>query len=97
MLGKQLGVGVFCKLGETDPVAVCREGVAAAKAASADVIILDTAGRLAIDLELMEQLKQIDKAIQPQHVYLVVDGMTGQDAVNSARAFNELCRSMGSS
>jgi signal recognition particle subunit SRP54 len=50
---------------------------------------LDTAGRLAIDQELMDQLKRIDKAVQPQQVYLVVDGMTGQDAVNSAKAFNE--------
>lgn len=89
VLGKQLGVGVFSKAGTTDPVGVCREGLAAAKAAGADVVILDTAGRLAIDEELMDQLKQIDKQIQPQQVFLVVDGMTGQDAVNSARAFND--------
>ncbi|MFN7731033.1 MAG: signal recognition particle protein [Pirellula sp.] len=89
VLGKQLGVGVFSKTGTTDPVGVCREGLAAAKAAGADVVILDTAGRLAIDEELMDQLKQIDKQIQPQQVFLVVDGMTGQDAVNSARAFND--------
>ncbi len=52
-------------------------------------MILDTAGRLHIDDELMEQLKQIDRRVEPQQVYLVVDGMTGQDAVNSAKAFNE--------
>ena len=51
--------------------------------------MLDTAGRLPIDDELMDQLKQIDKQVQPDQVYLVVDGMTGQDAVNSAKAFNE--------
>jgi len=89
VLGTQLGVGVFSKPGASDPVAVCREGLAAAKAAGADVAIFDTAGRLAIDQELMEQLKQIDKHIAPQQVFLVVDGMTGQDAVNSAKAFNE--------
>ncbi len=89
VLGRQLNVGVFSKLGATDPVAVCREGLAQAEAAGADVVIFDTAGRLAIDQELMEQLKQIDRQVQPQQVFLVVDGMTGQDAVNSARAFNE--------
>ena len=52
-------------------------------------MILDTAGRLAIDEELMDQLTQIDRRVQPDQVYLVVDGMTGQDAVNSAKAFNE--------
>jgi signal recognition particle subunit SRP54 len=89
VLGNQLNVPVFSQTGATDPVAVCREGLAQAKAAGADVVILDTAGRLAIDAELMDQLKQIDKQIQPDQVLLVVDGMTGQDAVNSARAFNE--------
>ncbi len=89
VLGNQLGVGVFSKPGATDPVAVCREGIEAAKAAGADVVILDTAGRLAIDTELMDQLKQIDRQINPTQVLLVVDGMTGQDAVNSAKAFNE--------
>jgi signal recognition particle subunit SRP54 len=89
VLGRQLGVGTFSKPGATDPVEVCRAGIAAAREANADIIILDTAGRLAIDAELMDQLKRIDKAVQPQQVYLVVDGMTGQDAVNSAKAFNE--------
>jgi signal recognition particle subunit SRP54 len=89
VLGKQLGVGVYSQTGASDPIAVCREGLAAAKAAHADVVILDTAGRLAIDAELMDQLKQIDRQINPTQVLLVVDGMTGQDAVNSAKAFNE--------
>ncbi|MBU6236832.1 MAG: signal recognition particle protein [Planctomycetes bacterium] len=89
VLGEQLGVPVFSKPGATDPVAVCREGQDQARAVHADVVILDTAGRLAIDAELMEQLKQIDKQVQPDQVYLVVDGMTGQDAVKSAKAFNE--------
>lgn len=89
VLGKQVGVGVFSKPGEMDPVKVCREGLEAARAAGANVVILDTAGRLAIDAELMEQLKQIDRAIEPTQVLLVVDGMTGQDAVKSAKAFND--------
>jgi signal recognition particle subunit SRP54 len=89
VLGNQLGIQVFSKPGATDPVAVCREGQAQAKASQADVVILDTAGRLAIDSQLMGQLQEIDKQVQPDQVYLVVDGMTGQDAVNSAKAFNE--------
>ncbi len=88
-LGRQLDVPVYSEPGEKDPVKVCRAGVAKAKAAGADVVILDTAGRLAIDEELMRQLSDIDRKIKPDQVYLVVDGMTGQDAVNSAAAFNE--------
>jgi signal recognition particle subunit SRP54 len=89
ILGEQLGVGVHAVLGEQDPVKVCQDGVKAARAAGANVVILDTAGRLHIDDELMEQLKRIDRRCEPDQVYLVVDGMTGQDAVNSAKAFNE--------
>ena len=88
-LGRQLDVPVFSKPGEADPVKVCREGVAQATLQEANVVILDTAGRLAIDDELMAQLAEIDKKIGPDQVYLVVDGMTGQDAVNSASAFNK--------
>jgi len=88
VLGRQLGVGVFSKEGASDPVSVCLEGIAVAKAAGADIVILDTAGRLAIDEELMGQLKSIDRSVKPDQVFLVVDGMTGQDAVNSAGAFN---------
>lgn len=89
VIGRQLGVGVFSKEGSADPIAVCREGIEAAKAAGANVVILDTAGRLAIDEELMKQLQKIDSEVKPDQVLLVVDGMTGQDAVNSAGAFNE--------
>ncbi len=88
-LGRQLDVPVYSELGQQDPIKVCREGVARAKEQDADIVILDTAGRLAIDEELMAQLSRIEKKVQPQQVYLVVDGMTGQDAVNSAAAFNE--------
>jgi signal recognition particle subunit SRP54 len=84
-----LGVSVYSDRSTQDPVKVCRDAVAKAKAEGASVVILDTAGRLAIDKELMDQLKLIDNRVQPDQCYLVVDGMTGQDAVNSAKAFNE--------
>ncbi len=89
VLGEQLGVPVFSRRDIKDPVAVCREAVAQAKRDDVRVVILDTAGRLAIDQELMDELSTIDRQVHPDQVYLVVDGMTGQDAVNSAKAFNE--------
>jgi signal recognition particle subunit SRP54 len=89
VIGDQLGIAVYSEPGAKDPVAVCQNAVKKAKQLEASVVILDTAGRLHIDDELMGQLKQIDRKIEPQQVYLVVDGMTGQDAVNSAKAFNE--------
>jgi signal recognition particle subunit SRP54 len=89
VIGSQLGVSVYSEPGQEDPVIVCQNGVKQAKQAGANVVILDTAGRLHIDEELMQQLKRIDKRVEPDQVYLVVDGMTGQDAVNSAKAFNE--------
>ena len=90
VLGKTLEIPVYSEPGSQDPVKVCQNAIEQAKkAGDVDVIILDTAGRLAIDQELMEQLKQIDSKVQPDQVYFVVDGMTGQDAVNSAKAFNE--------
>ncbi len=89
VIGKQLGLDVYSEPGAKDPVAVCQNAVKHAAQIGAAVVILDTAGRLHIDQELMEQLKQIDRRVEPQQVYLVVDGMTGQDAVNSAKAFNE--------
>jgi len=89
VIGRQLGVPVYSETGAQDPVKVCQEGVRKAKEAGCNVVILDTAGRLAIDQELMDQLVRIDNRVQPDQAYLVVDGMTGQDAVNSAKAFNE--------
>ncbi len=88
-IGRQVGVSVYSDLEQKDPVKVCREGVQRAKDSGANVVILDTAGRLSIDEELMAQLTEIDRQIHPQQVFLVVDGMTGQDAVRSAKAFNE--------
>jgi signal recognition particle subunit SRP54 len=89
VIGEQLGIAVFSQPGATDPVAVCQAAVKQAKDQSVDVVVLDTAGRLHIDEELMGQLAQIDRRVQPDQVYLVVDAMTGQDAVLSAKAFNE--------
>ncbi|MEX2118595.1 MAG: signal recognition particle protein [Pirellulales bacterium] len=89
VLGEQLGLPVYAEEGAQDPVAVCQNAVKHARQTGAEVVVLDTAGRLHIDEELMEQLKRIDRRVSPEQVYLVVDGMTGQDAVNSAKAFNE--------
>ncbi|MDO5309300.1 MAG: signal recognition particle protein [Planctomycetia bacterium] len=89
VLGGQLGVPVFVDRETKDPVDVCKRAINDAKAQQASVVILDTAGRLHVDDELMEQLKQIERKVDPDQVYFVVDGMTGQDAVNSAKAFND--------
>jgi signal recognition particle subunit SRP54 len=89
VLGEQLEIPVFSDRTQKDPVAVCLAAVREAKKQAADVVILDTAGRLHIDEELMAQLERIDRQVAPQQVYLVVDSMTGQDAVNSAKVFNE--------
>ena len=89
VLGEQIEVPVYADLNNKNPVDVCQRAVREAQAQGCDVVILDTAGRLHIDDELMGQLKRIDSTVQPHQCYLVVDGMTGQDAVNSAKAFNE--------
>src|SRR5579872_3757351 len=90
IIGEQLGVPVYTEAPPASAVKVCQNGVAAArKAADVDVVILDTAGRLHIDAELMQELEQIDLKLSPQQILLVCDAMTGQDAVNSAKAFNE--------
>ena len=89
VLGRQLDVPVHTPDGVTDPVAVCKAGVARAQKEGISVVILDTAGRLSIDEALMQELSRIDRTVGPDQVYLVVDAMTGQDAVKSAKAFNE--------
>ncbi|MBQ2850638.1 MAG: signal recognition particle protein [Thermoguttaceae bacterium] len=89
VLGGQLGVPVFVDRESKDPVDVCRRALKEAKEKGVDVVILDTAGRLHVDEELMAQLNQIERKVQPDQVYFVVDAMTGQDAVNSAKAFND--------
>src|SRR4051812_13025891 len=98
VLGEQVGVPVYADASKTAEhgkvargaaVAVARAAVAEAKKQNRDVVILDTAGRLAIDEELMNELKEVNDAVHPHQIYLVLDAMTGQDAVNSAKAFNE--------
>lgn len=90
VLAKQISVPVFKLEGCQDPVEITSEAVAKAKDLGRDVVIIDTAGRLNIDSELMEELKKQRDAVSPDEILLVVDAMTGQDAVNVARDFNEL-------
>ena len=85
-LGGSIGVPVFSE--PSDPIAVARKGVAEAVASNRDVVICDTAGRLAIDDEMMDQVGKISDAIEPHYTFLVVDAMTGQDAVTTAEAFH---------
>ncbi|MCH5325374.1 MAG: signal recognition particle protein [Eubacterium sp.] len=89
VVGEKAGAAVF-EMGQTDPVKVANEGIRYAKDNGYDVVLLDTAGRLHIDEELMDELKNIKQTVQPQEILLVVDSMTGQDAVNVAKSFNEL-------
>ncbi|MBW3610541.1 MAG: signal recognition particle protein [Actinomycetota bacterium] len=86
VLGGQVSVPVFSE--NTDPVEVARAGVVEARDKGRDVCIVDTAGRLAIDAEMMEQVRQISGAVQPHYTFLVIDAMTGQDAVTTAEAFH---------
>jgi signal recognition particle subunit SRP54 len=88
VLGEKLGVPVHRGVGRTPPE-VCLDGVAAAKAAGRDVVILDTAGRLHIDAPLMSELSEVKARVKPHQILLVVDAMTGQDAVTSAKAFHD--------
>ena len=86
--GEKLGIPVFEK-GQTDPVAIAKEAVSYARQRGHDMVFLDTAGRLHVDEQLMEELKNIKAAVSPDEIMLVVDAMTGQDAVNAAESFNE--------
>jgi signal recognition particle subunit SRP54 len=86
-LGTQVEVPVFSEA--TDPVAVGRASLAEARRRGRDVVIVDTAGRLAIDAELMDEVRRISEAVEPHYTFLVVDAMTGQDAVNVAESFHQ--------
>jgi signal recognition particle subunit SRP54 len=86
-LGQQIDVPVFSEA--TDPVAVAKASIDFARKNGRDIVIVDTAGRLAIDAELMEQVRQISDAVVPNYTFLVIDAMTGQDAVTTAEAFHE--------
>jgi len=90
IVGEQVGVEVYSDQGNNDPVAIAKAGIAEAKAKGCNVVIIDTAGRLAVDEAMMSEIANIHKAIQPQETLFVVDAMTGQDAVNTAKAFNDI-------
>ncbi|MGD0054404.1 MAG: signal recognition particle protein [Acidimicrobiales bacterium] len=87
VLGRSIGVDVFSE--SSDPVAVARRGVKEAQRLGRDVVVIDTAGRLAIDEELMAEVRAISDATSPHYTFLVIDAVTGQDAVLSARSFHE--------
>lgn len=90
IVGEQIGVEVYSDRENTDPVSISKAGIAHAKANGHNVVIIDTAGRLAVDEKMMGEISDIHKAIQPQETLFVVDSMTGQDAVNTAKAFNDI-------
>ena len=89
VLANQVGVGFYGERDTQNPVKVCRRGIDHARQNSFDVVILDSAGRQAVDEEMMQQISRVATTIQPHQIYLVCDAMTGQDAVNSSKAFNE--------
>ncbi|MDU1772300.1 MAG: signal recognition particle protein, partial [Dialister micraerophilus] len=89
VLASQVGVSAFTIEGSKEPVAIAKEAVEYAKKHNNDVILIDTAGRLTIDTVLMEELKNIKAAVMPHEILLVLDSMTGQDAVTTAKAFDE--------
>ena len=89
VLGESIEVPVYTEEGEKDPIKIAKSAVAKAKAEGYSVVIVDTAGRLAVDQELMDEISALHKAVQPTETLFVVDAMTGQDAVETARAFND--------
>ena len=89
ILAEQVGVEVFTDNENKDPVAIAKSAISHAKANGHNVVVIDTAGRLAIDEQMMNEISNIKKAVSPQEILFVVDAMTGQDAVNTAKAFND--------
>lgn len=89
ILGDQVGVTVYSEEGVTDPVKIARNSINKARQEGYSLVIIDTAGRLAIDEEMMTEIAAIKKAVNPTETLFVVDSMTGQDAVETARVFNE--------
>lgn len=88
-IGQQLGLGVFPASREMNPVDICRDAVQMGRQQGFDTLLIDTAGRLHVDEALMEELKRIKETVQPTDIVLVADAMTGQDAVNMAKAFHD--------
>lgn len=89
VLGEQIGVEVFADETSKDPVGIAQAAIAHGKASGKQVIIIDTAGRLAVDEEMMSEIAKVKRSVEPQETLFVVDSMTGQDAVNTAKAFND--------
>ncbi len=89
VLGEQIGVKVYTEETEANPVVKAKKAIAEARTYGYDVVIIDTAGRLAVDEQMMQEIAAIKDAIQPQETLFVVDSMTGQDAVNTAKEFND--------
>jgi len=89
VLGEQIGVPVYTQEGSKDPVKIAKDAIKEAKQKGYNLVIIDTAGRLAVDEEMMKEISAIKKAVNPQEILFVVDSMTGQDAVNTAKEFNE--------
>jgi signal recognition particle subunit SRP54 len=89
VLGSQIDVPVYTEEGNTDPVKIAKAGIKEAKAKGYDVVIIDTAGRLAVDEAMMNEISAIKDAVNPHETLFVVDAMTGQDAVNTAKEFND--------
>ena len=90
VVGEQIGVEVYAEVGNNNPVEISQNAIKHAKATGKNVVIIDTAGRLAVDEEMMTEISNIHKAVNPQETLFVVDSMTGQDAVNTAKAFNDV-------
>lgn len=90
IVGDQIGVEVYSEIGNNNPVEIAQNAIKYAKEKGYNVVIVDTAGRLAVDKEMMDEIECVHKAIQPQETLFVVDAMTGQDAVNTAKAFNDI-------
>jgi signal recognition particle subunit SRP54 len=89
VLGQQIGVPVYTEEGNQDPVKIAKAAIKEAKTMGKDVVIVDTAGRLAVDEAMMNEISDIKKSIDPHEILFVVDAMTGQDAVNTAKEFND--------
>ena len=90
ILGGQTGVPVYTEEGNLNPVQISQNAIEFAKQNKHDVIIIDTAGRLAIDQEMMNEIRNVHQSVKPTETLFVVDSMTGQDAVNTAKAFNDV-------
>lgn len=89
VLGEQIGVPVYAEPDCKNPVQIAENAIKEARRQNLDLVIIDTAGRLAVDEEMMDEIERLKKAVRPQEILFVVDAMTGQDAVNTAKAFND--------